>query len=157
MKARCVESVYSSTPYAMPPNGKSITLRLSPLAITLALCGCGLTDSGPYVCTADFRFGLAVYVKDSITGAWAASGARLLTDIGGTPVDTALSYPTAFPAGQPALDSQPLLGAGERAGVYRVTVRKSGYTDWVRTGLRVTEDECHVRRTTLTARLQAAR
>lgn len=130
------------------PNGGAVV-------VAIFLTGCALLDDGPQVCTADFRFGLAVYVKDSSTGAWAASGARLLTDLAGTPVDTAQSFPTAFPAGQPSLDSMPLLGAGERAGVYRVTVRKAGYADWLRAGVRVTEDECHVRPTTLTAQLQA--
>lgn len=43
--------------------------------------GCSLVDGGLGGCTADFRYGLAVYVKDSSTGAWAASGARLLTYI----------------------------------------------------------------------------
>jgi hypothetical protein len=129
---------------------KSIRRQVCTLAIAF-ITGCGLIDGGPTVCTADFRFGLAVYVKDSLSGAWAASGAQLQTDINGVIVDS-----TSFP-GQPASDSFPLLGAGERAGVYRVTVRKTGYTDWVRTGVRVTEDECHVRRTTLTARLQRSR
>lgn len=121
----------------------------------LVASSCGLVD--PTICTSDFRFGLAVYVKDSSTGAWAASGARLFSDIGGTSVDSGTMFPTAFPANRPDLDSLPLGGAGERAGVYRVRVQKAGYVDWVRTGVRVTEDECHVRRTVLTARLQAAR
>lgn len=66
------------------------------------------------------------------------------------------TFPSAFPAGQPALDSMPLLGAGERAGIYRVIVRKPGYAEWIGAAI-VTEDECHVRPTTLTARLQPQR
>jgi hypothetical protein len=61
----------------------------------------------------------------------------------------------AFPAGRPDLDSLGLPGAGEHPGVFQVTVRKSGYRDWVRSGVEVTADKCHVRRTDLTALLQA--
>jgi hypothetical protein len=129
---------------------------LAALVLSVLTYGCGLVDDGLRVCTAEFRFGLAVFVKDSSTGAWAASGARLLTYIQDTPVDTANTFPSAFPAGQPALDSMPLLGAGERAGVYRVIVRKPGYAEWIGAAI-VTEDECHVRRTNLTARLQPQR
>ena len=127
--------------------------RLLPLAV-IVLGGCSVIDVGPRACTADFRFGLQLFVQDSVTGAWAASGARLITEDARGPVDTAQSFPTAFPAGRPDLDPQPLLGAGERAGLYRVTVRKPGYADWVRTGVRIVEDECHVRPVSDTARLR---
>jgi hypothetical protein len=134
-----------------------MTRSLAPLIVTAAIavasCGGG-SGTDPIVCTAEYRFGLAVYVTDSVTGAPAASGARLVTDIGGVPVDTTLDFPTSFPAGRPDLDAQALAGAGERAGTYRVTVRKAGYRDWVRTGVVVTADVCHVRTTVLTALIQ---
>ena len=117
--------------------------------------GCGILDQAPTVCTSDFRFGLSVYVRDSVTGIFAASGAQLLTEVNGIVVDSGNRYPNTYPPNQRALDSLPLWGAGERAGVFRVTIRKPGYADWIRTGVRVTEDECHVRRTTLTARIQS--
>jgi len=39
-----------------------------------------------------------------------------------------------------------VMGAGERPGVYTITVRKSGYADWTRAGVAVgmTADGCHV-------------
>lgn len=124
------------------------------MAATMA-SSCPLPTDG-YVCTADFRFGLAVRVKDSATLAWAASGARLTSvDQHGVVVDSGLTYPNAFPAGRADLDSSSLSGAGEHAGVFQVTVRKPGYRDWVRSGVQVTADNCHVRRTELTALLQA--
>jgi hypothetical protein len=59
-----------------------------------------------------------------------------------------------FPPNRPEFDPRPLTGAGEHAGIFRVTVRKPGYRDWVRSGVRVTRDACHVQPTTLTALLQ---
>src|SRR5918993_476422 len=129
-------------------------MRFLHAVLLLAVCSaCGLFDNLGVACTTDFRFGLAVHVKDSSTGAWAASGARLLTYLQSTPVDTGTSFGTAYPPGRPDLDSMPLVGAGERPGTYRVIVRKPGYIDWVRTGVRVTSDECHVRQVELTALL----
>lgn len=133
----------------------SVHLRLLALSSVALVSGCGLVAPG--ACTTDFRFGLVVYVQDSVTGAWAASGARLLTEDAKGVADAGDQYFSAFPADRPELDPQPLLGAGERAGTYRVTVRKAGYADWVRTGVRVTEDECHVRQVELLARLKPAR
>lgn len=95
------------------------------VGLMVSVTGCGILDQGPVACTADFRFGLAVYVKDSMTDNWAASGARLLTDIGGVLVDSGNGFPSAFPPNQPAVDSQPLLGAGERA-VYIASPFKGG-------------------------------
>jgi hypothetical protein len=113
---------------------------------TLLVTGCQILD--PKVCTSDFRFGLIVHVRDSISGAPAASGASLeARSILG--VDTA-----SFPAGRPEFDASPLQAAGERPGIYDVTVRKAGYRDWTQTGVRVTADECHVRPTRLTAQMQ---
>lgn len=100
-------------------------------------------------CTTEFRYGLSVFVKDSITGAPAASGATLVTVDQNGHVDS-----ISFSPGRPDLDSMALPGAGEHPGTFVVTVRKPGYRDWVRSGVRVTADRCHVRQTTITALLQ---
>ncbi len=42
--------------------------------------------------------------------------------------------------------------AGERAGIYEVSVTHTGYEDWVLGSVRVEEDECHV----ITVHLRAA-
>ena len=44
-------------------------------------------------------------------------------------------------------------GPWERAGLYDVTVTKSGYADAVQRAVRVTADECHVQTVVLTIRL----
>jgi hypothetical protein len=131
-------------------------LKLFPVVLLVTTAGsCPLRTEG-YVCTADFRLGLSVRVKDSATVAWAASGSRLITvDQHGVVVDSGSGYWAAIPANRPDLDSTGLGGAGEHPGTFRVTVRKPGYKDWVRSGVQVTADKCHVRRTELTALLQA--
>jgi hypothetical protein len=112
-----------------------------------ALTGCELPFVGG-VCTADFRFGVVVEVRDAVTGAPAADGARLTVRDG--------EYVETTEARVPSPDALFLQGAGERAGTYDVTVQKSGYQDWTRTGVRVREDECHVIPVQLDARLQPA-
>ncbi len=89
-----------------------------------------------------------VVVNDSASGAPAASGARLVVR-DGTYADS-----TAFPAGHPEVDSMPLYGAENRPGIYEVTVRKAGYRDWLRSGVKVTQGQCYVNTARLTALLQ---
>ena len=43
--------------------------------------------------------------------------------------------------------------AYERAGTYTVTVHATGYRDWIKPGVTVTKDVCHVIGVLLTARL----
>jgi hypothetical protein len=119
-------------------------------ALLLVLASCGDPIFGhrdTIVCTQQYAYGIAVYVKDSLTGAWAGSGATLVNR------DAQYADSSTVPLNRADLDSLPLLGAGERAGVYLVTVRKAGYVDWVRRDVRVSANECHVISVTLTARL----
>jgi len=118
------------------------------LALLAGVVSCNLV-TGDRVCTTDFRYGLAVFVKDSATGAAAASGATLVTVDQHGSVDS-----MSFPPNRAELDPTSLFGAGEHAGAFVVTVRKPGFKDWVRSGVQVTADACHVRLTTVTALLQ---
>ena len=128
--------------------------RLNRLLLAVALLtigGCDLLDNKLGVdCTDNFVFGLEVAVQDSSTGAPAASGAQLIAQ------DGAWADTVGFPPTRPDLDALPLVGAGERAGTFTVTVRKAGFRDWQRSGIVVTADECHVHTVELTARLQPA-
>ena len=45
-------------------------------------------------------------------------------------------------------------GPSERAGTYELHVEHEGYAPWVRSGIRVTEDECQFRTRSLVVRLQ---
>jgi hypothetical protein len=49
-----------------------------------------------------------------------------------------------------------LAGAHERAGIYSVQLEAVGYEPWDTAGVRVTEDECHVRTARFTAALEPA-
>jgi hypothetical protein len=102
------------------------------------------------VCTQEFRPGLVVYVKDSVTRAGVASGASLVVREG--------SYKdsVAAPNSTPDLDNSTLSAAGERSGTYQVTVLKPGYATWLQSNVRVTSNVCHVNTVTLTALLQPA-
>ena len=113
----------------------------------LAISACNLVSdpANGVVCTRDFRYGLTVHVVDSLTNTSAAAGAKLVIREG-TFVDSAT---TVFPGSTDALVS-----AGERAGTYTVTVSKAGYKDWVKAGVVITKDECHVIGVSLTAKLQ---
>jgi hypothetical protein len=93
-------------------------------------------------------------VKDSATGAWAASGARLeIRDPQGALVTSVVAM-SEFPSDHPELDARALTGAGEQAGTFQVTVVKAGYRDWVQRDVVVRRNTCHVERTELTALLQ---
>ena len=116
----------------------------------LVLGGCGLLDSLAAGCDASYNFGLAVYVRDSVTGAGIASGAQLV--VNGVGYVDSVSVPEA----RPDLDSLAIPSAGERPGLYIVTVRKDSYHEWTSKPVHVTEDGCHVRLTRVTARLQRA-
>ena len=92
----------------------------------------------------DARPAVSVDVRDSIAGAPAGRGARIIARDGAF-ADTAKH--TSQYEGPYAL-------ARERAGTYTVTVEQDGYRLWSRGGVRVTRDECHVRTVSLVARLQ---
>ena len=120
---------------------------LSALAmIVVALLGC---SSSPIdaVCTLEFRYGLVVYVNDSLTNTPVASGSSLVAR------DGSYKDSVAYPAGRPELNALPLVSAGERAGTYQVTVTKPGNIPWSMNNVRVTANQCHVNEVKLTARL----
>jgi hypothetical protein len=99
------------------------------------------------------EFGLWVRVLDASTGLPAACGAIVwITD--GAYVDTleyrgGCSYPESVQTGY-------VLGAQERVGRYEVFVEKPGYQSWHATNVVVVRQwcHCHVRRTTIEARLR---
>jgi hypothetical protein len=115
----------------------------------LAAVGCsGSPGSTSPVCTMEFRYGLSVYVNDSLTGTAIASGASLVVR------DGTFKDSVSHPSGRPELNAFPLLTAGERAGTYQVSVSKPGYLPWSRSNVRITGNECHVNPVSVTALLQ---
>ena len=95
-------------------------------------------------CTTDFRPALMVDVRDSVTNAPAGQGARIIAR-SGTFADTAQMF---------ELYTGPHGVAHERPGTYTLTVEQQGYMTWSRSGISVSEDQCHVRTVDVTARLQ---
>jgi hypothetical protein len=116
-------------------------------ACTLLICaGCSLI-SAP-VCTDEYVHAVDVQVVDSVSGAMAASGAQLVAR------DGVFADSMSYPANRADLEAFSLHAAGERAGTYAVTLRKSGYRDWTRANVQVAKDACHVTTVSLTALMQ---
>jgi hypothetical protein len=124
-----------------------VRARFFPILFAAVGCGGSQAPVSP-VCTDDFRPGVAVHVKDSLTGAGVASGASLVVREG------LFKDSVAFPSSSPDLNDFPLAAAGERAGTYQIAVSKPGYATWSQSNVRVTTNQCHVNTVELTALLQ---
>lgn len=126
------------------------------ILLCLALLACSrelpreavIFDHAKQPCTAEYRYGLGIQVQDSVTGQFIASGARLIVR------DGAFVETMQAPANRPDVDSLPIPAAGERPGVYTLTVQKPGYREWRTSGVKVTADRCHVQPVRVLARLQ---
>lgn len=112
----------------------------------VAIAACRNVDDVNIVCTSEARAGIRLIVVDSVTGA-AAGKASTIVARAGTFVDS-------LPAIWTASSDGPYPLAAEHPGTFTVTVRRSPYRDWSRTGIVVTADKCHVRTVDVTARLQ---
>ncbi len=121
--------------------------HLYPLSIA-AILATACTMPNDVVCTAEFRYGLNITVVDSITVSPPASATLLVRS--GTFADS-VGPQAPFQFAPPVLI---LSTAGERAGTYDVTIKSPGYRDWIRSGIEVTADVCHVHPVALTAKLQ---
>lgn len=132
-----------SCSYCASSGSRRVTTIALLLASLSAGSGCALA---PENCTAHYRFGLTVLVRDSSTASPAGDGA-IVTAQDGSYVETLTAFPGAW-------DSVTFVGAGERPGRYAISVSKPGYRSWVRRGVRVGEDGCHVQGVTIEARLQ---
>jgi hypothetical protein len=103
------------------------------------------TSPGP-ICTMIFVYGLAVEIRDAVTGAGIAAGAVAVAREG--------SYSETLEHGP--VDSVSVHGAGERAGTYTITVSRPGYVAWTSPPIKVTADQCHVQPVLVKARLAPA-
>ena len=87
---------------------------------------------------------VSVQVVDAASGTALAEGSTMTLRDGDYVETTSESF-----------DGRTLVGAGERAGTYIITVAREGYHSWVLTDVEVTEDECHVDPVSLLAELEA--
>lgn len=112
---------------------------LAALVLPAASCGVGLS------CTDIFFYGLTVTIKDDATD-------QTICDATVSAVDGAYSeqlMPQSIGASGCTYG-----GAGERAGTYILTAKKSGYQDTVKTDNVVTADACHVKPITVALRMR---
>ncbi len=101
----------------------------------------------PVLCTLEARPGIAIEVRDAVTGEAAAAGALgIATESAFT--DTLMAIPLEDGV------SLVLTGLYERAGTYEVLITKAGYHAWRVSGVKIERDECHVMTVHLEARLE---
>lgn len=121
-------------------------------AVFLLATGC-VSPFDPAVCTAVAVPAIVVEIRDARTGVpLAGLAAGVVRD--GAYVDSL--RPAGF------LDATDVVGsmlsrqaAHERPGTYTIDIRRSGYQDWTRVGVRVRSGRCHVETQSLVAQLQA--
>lgn len=116
---------------------KGLTLAILPLV----LAACDVVD--PTVCTDEFVYGVQVTVVDVATAAPVTEGLE------GTLTEGAYVEEMQVQG----VNGNILLGAGERAGTYSLTIRANGYETINESGIVVTENECHVNPVSLQAEL----
>jgi hypothetical protein len=134
--------------------GRSLTAGLvrwaAVAALGMGVAACKSVTAGGSACTGEVVPGIAVAVRDSVSGASIAQGAS------GT--ITSGSYTEAMRPLQNDNDGIPLWigGADERAGTYSLRITRPGYQTWTQSNVKVQEGPCHVFTTQLNARLVAA-
>jgi len=114
------------------------------LGLLNVLAACDAVGPFGRACTDELRPSLRIAVSDSAT-------AEPLTGHGVRVVTTTRTFVDTL-----AVDQAGVAALGkERSGRYRVQVDAPGYHTWVREGINVTRDECHVITVDVKARLQS--
>lgn len=124
-------------------------IRSAALAVLTPLLTACLDNPFGVTCTTEAVPALHVVVSDARTGAFVSGGYTVVARAGA--FADSVSVPEDGGWWDPA---RGVSLAHERAGRYEVAVRKAGYAEWGRNGVRVTRDECHVRTVRLEARLE---
>lgn len=121
----------------------SYAVRCAAVLVTLATAACAPGMGA--VCTDEFAYGLTVTVTDAVTGDRICDAVVTATDGDHEETLEALLG-----------DECVYIGAGERAGTYRVQAVKDGFAAAAAEGVVVAEDECHVIGEQVTLELAAA-
>jgi len=125
------------------------------LCLPLLLWGCGSGNNSTnraVPCTTEIRAGVVAVIRDAVTNEFIAEGAVATL--------TSDNYSETMTAGgfQPNADGTMVLaslkGADERPGVYTLRVERAGYQPFVRTGIPVIADLCHVQTVVVEVNLQ---
>lgn len=113
--------------------------------VALALLGCELFEED---CSLIIANNMQITLRDSVTNDPIVADSIVVITTDGAYADT-------IRLSMPVLVSIPQVRVrGERAGTYRVQVTATGYAPWVREGVRVVDEGCHIRTVDLTARMQ---
>ena len=107
----------------------------------LFITACGVVEPELIACTTDFRYGVTATVTD------AADGTQVTEVLSAVLVEG--SYREEM-----EVQGNLLVGAGERAGLYQLTVMADGFVTWDQSDIEVTADECHVDPVNLSVPLQ---
>jgi hypothetical protein len=131
----------------------SVTKVFGPVLALGVLCllSGGCDSDTALLCTDELVPGICVSVVD------AASGQPVACSACGWVIENAYSEALegfCHPSLPDSVQDSRLYGAWERAGVYTVFIVKPGYRSWSRSGVEVTEDECHVHTVFLEACLE---
>ena len=115
------------------------------IVLSIVMMGNAVACTTSTVCPGVGAPGVAVTVRDSLSGEPTAKGATLLTyDLeSGAPLDSVTG----------TFDTQVLWGASDRPGRLRITIRKSGYRDWTQSNVVVQEGCPSIQTVDLTARV----
>lgn len=106
--------------------------------------GCALLEP---VCTAQFVYGITAEVVDADTGEAISPASLRLEDLDSDYEEVMMESPPG---------SGTFVGAGERAGRYRLIATAGGYTQRVLDEIVVNEDVCHVIPVSLEVELSSA-
>ena len=118
-------------------------IRVLPLLLLVSACGTveeevvQVMPAPNVVCTMEARPGITVQTLDKRTGD-VLKGPTVLILKDGLYADTVRASTGPLPA------PTNISGAYERPGTYTVIVRHAGYRDFVKSGVTVTKDVCHV-------------
>jgi hypothetical protein len=116
--------------------------------VTVAISGCDLLE--PKVgCTLIAVPGISVSLVDSLTNSPIPVRAATIVATDGAYADTIFGTALA----PDATDTNAGI-AYERSGTYTLKVVVAQYREWVKSGIRVTEDQCHVETVSIIARIQ---
>ncbi len=112
------------------------------LAAVLSVGGCTLI-SGPDDCSRESRPGIVLEIRDAVTNERVGDGAVITVTAGA--FESHPEFPADFVGPFPLVH--------EREGIFTVEVVREDYQPWIRTGVIVPKDRCHVRTAQLTALL----
>lgn len=116
--------------------------RVIPLLVVVGFSACDSIFGEDSVCTLIPVHALEVHLEDAMTDLPVADSEARAFVVDGSFVHELERMGSAF------------FGPYERPGRYTVNVVSPGYDPWVREGVRVRADDCHVETVRLTARLE---